>query len=158
MAGRYLVRVLGGSAVTSIVWDGHDHTYTPFDTSTGQDITGVLITIDPDATSAKIGGSVANVAAHPRGVAVIAFPAEPAQWTNYGFQPRRIQTTSVTASGTYQLSVPAGDYYLVAVDGDRVSGWQDPRFLQAAAASATRVSVDWNETRSQALQVTEVRP
>jgi hypothetical protein len=158
MAGRYLIRLLGVTGVTSIVWNGHDHTYTPFDTSTGQDVTGIVITIDPDASLAKIGGSVANVTSHPRGVAVIAFPAEPAQWTNYGFQPRRIQATSVTNSGTYQLSVPAGDYYLVAVDGDQINSWQDPRFLQAAAASATRVSVGWNDTRSQALQVTEVRP
>jgi hypothetical protein len=158
MAGRYLVRTLGAGSGVSIVWDGHDHTYTPFDTTTGQDVTGVVITIDPDASPAKIGGSVANAAAHPRGVAVIAFPAEPAQWTNYGFQPRRIQATSVTNNGTYQLNVPAGDYYVVAVDGDRVNGWQDPRFLQAAVALATRVSVGWNDTRSQALQVMEVRP
>jgi hypothetical protein len=158
MAGRYLLHVLGEGGVTSIVWNGQDHTYTPFDTSTGEDITGVLITVDPDASPAKIGGSVANVASHPHGAAVIAFPVEPAQWTNYGFQPRRIQATSVTNSDTYQLSVPAGDYYLVAVDGDQINGWQDPRFLQAAAASATRVSVRWNDTRSQALQVAEVRP
>jgi 5-hydroxyisourate hydrolase-like protein (transthyretin family) len=157
MPGRYLIRVLGTN-VTSIVRDGRNYTYTPFDTSTGEDISGVVITIDPEASPAKIGGSVANVAAHPHGAAVIAFPAEPAQWTNYGFQPRRLKSTAVTNSGTYQLDVPAGDYYLVAVDADQADGWQDPRFLQAAAASATRVSVDWNGTRSVALQVTEVRP
>ncbi|HWB14805.1 MAG TPA: carboxypeptidase-like regulatory domain-containing protein [Vicinamibacterales bacterium] len=157
MRGRYLIHTLG-SNTTSITWNGHDYTYTPIDTSTGQDITGVVITIDPNVSPAKINGSVANVASHPHGAAVIAFPAEPAQWTNYGFQPRRIQAAAVTNSGTYQLSVPAGDYYLIAVDGDRIDAWQDPRFLQAAASSATRVSVDWNETRSQALQVTEVRP
>jgi hypothetical protein len=157
MRGRYLIHTFGGNT-TSITWNGQDYTYTPIDTSTGQDITGVVITIDPNAAPATINESVANVASHPHGAAVIAFPAEPAQWTNYGFQPRRIQAAAVTNSGTYQLSVPAGDYYLIAVDGDRIDAWQDPRFLQAAASSATRVSVDWNETRSQALQVTEVRP
>jgi hypothetical protein len=158
MRGRYLIRTLGAGSATSITWNGHDYTYTPIDTSEGQDITGVVITIDPDASPAKITGSVAGVASRPHGAAVIAFPAEPAQWTDYGFQPRRIQATAVTNGGTYQLSVPAGEYYVVAVDGDQANAWQDPRFLRAAAPSATRVSVGWNDTRTQTLQVTEVRP
>jgi hypothetical protein len=158
LPGKYIIQTLGAGAVTSIAWNGRDYTYAPFDTSSGEDITNVTITIDPSGKPATIAGSVPDVATRPHGAAVIAFPVEPAEWTNYGFRPSRFGRAAVADNGSYHLTVPAGEYYVVAVDGDRINAWQDPRFLQAAAASAVRVAVDWNQTRNQPLTIVEVRP
>ena len=39
-SGEYLLRSIGGGMIKSIQWQDKNYTYTPFDTSSGQDITG----------------------------------------------------------------------------------------------------------------------
>jgi hypothetical protein len=57
----------------------------------------------------------------------------------------------------YQLPrVLAGEYYLLAVDAGVQDAWQDPRFLAAASAVATRVSLDWGATSVQNLTLQQV--
>jgi len=51
--------------------------------------------------------------------------------------------------------LPAGDYFIVAVDPSLVTAWQDPKFLERAAAVAIRVSLAWDE--SKALDLSKVR-
>jgi hypothetical protein len=48
---------------------------------------------------------------------VIAFPAERAQWSGYGFTPPRTRSTLVDQDSWYRFTnLPAGDYYFIAVD------------------------------------------
>jgi hypothetical protein len=157
LPGAYLIRLIGGGVVKSTMWNGRDHTFTPFDTTTGRDITDVVITFTDETTT--VSGAIRDRTGQPAAnAAVIVFPAERAQWTNFGMQPTRIRSTPGSTSGTYTLrSLPAGDYLLLAVDDESADRWTDPAFLEAASRVATRISIAWGETKAQDLTMQEVR-
>ena len=55
--------------------------------------------------------------------------------------PRALQSASTTRSGDYTFShLPAGDYYVIAIDPAGFDGWKDPRRLKALASRATKLS------------------
>jgi hypothetical protein len=55
----------------------------------------------------------------------------------------------VTNVGGYRFfGVPAGDYFVVAVDDVHTRAWQDPAFFEAAARAATRVTLGWGESKA----------
>jgi hypothetical protein len=155
LGGKYLLRV-PGSTIKSITWQDRDYTYTPLDTAAGGDITDVIVTLT-DQVSVLTGlvrddrgGGVSNGA-------LLAFPAEPSQWTDYGFQPARLRSVPVNNDGSYKFqNLPAGEYYLVAVDPSQADEWHDPKFLEAAAKVGTRVSLAWGETKAQDLHLVTV--
>jgi hypothetical protein len=160
MPGEYLFRLLGlgdGWAVKTITSGGRDVTSTPFDGSAGRDFTDVVVTLTDRATT--LSGSVQPAdAAAPTGAAVLAFPADRAHWSNYGFTPTSIKSTRLTNAGTFRIAnLPAGDYLIVAVEDSLADAWQDPKFLEAAAPLATRVSMGWGESKSVDLRVVQVR-
>ena len=157
LSGPYVLRGLGiGGIIKSIAWEGRDYTDRPFDGSIGRDINGVVITLT--SRVARINGSVrASGGQMAAEGAVIAFPTDKTLWTNSGFRPARLISGVVSTAGTFTLpSVPAGEYYLVAVAPAQAREWQDPRFLEVASRTATRVTLDWGETRSQDLAITVV--
>ena len=88
--------------------------------------------------------------------AVVYFPADPSYWRRYGRQPERIRSVAVRLGRYVVPDVPAGDYFLVAVEEGLGPDWTEPAFLEAAAKVATRVSLDWGETKIQDLTVREV--
>ena len=156
LPGRYTLRVFGQAAwlVKSITWNGEDHTYTGFDASSGRDIEGVLITFTDKAP--RLSGLITGEA--PESAVAIAFPVERELWTGSGLTPPRIRTAVADTSGEYRFSqLPAGEYFVVAVTGDEMYGWQDPKFLELAQAHAARVSIGWGETKTQNLRVVRVR-
>jgi hypothetical protein len=150
LPGEYILRAitLGGGVVKSIVWEGRDYTTQPFDASIGRDIDDVVITLTTKAV--RLSGTVrTSQGAATDAAAVIAFPADPHQWTNYGFRPARIVSGLASSRGTFTLpSLPAGEYFLIAVGDSQLSAWQDPKFLEAAAPLATRVTLDWGDTKA----------
>jgi len=157
VGGPYLLRIGGSGAIKSIAWNGKDYTHTPFDGAVDHDITGVVITLTNETTTVTgtildgSGGPVANTA-------VIAFPAERGQWTNFGIRPIRIRASPGSTTGTYTLvGLPAGEYLLVAVTDDQVDRRSDPAFLEGAARGATRVSLSWGETKTQPLTIREIK-
>jgi Carboxypeptidase regulatory-like domain len=143
MGGEYVLRISGNGVVKSIVCDGEDYTTRPFDASAGKDFNGVVVTMTDQ--SAAVSGTVYDA----RGVAatdaaVIVFPVERRLWTNYGFVPARIKSSTTTTSGTYRLqNLPAGEYFVTAVPAADLNAWQNPKFLEQAAGSAARVTLDW---------------
>lgn len=159
LPGRYTLRVVfqGSWQVKSIMWNGEDHTYTGFDASEGRNFEGVVITLTdkhPQLTGRLTTGS----ATPAPGSVVIAFPTDPARWTTYGITPRNIRTARADTAGAYRFTLlPAGAYFLVAVEEDEADGWQDPSFLEQAQARAVRVSIGWGEAKTQNLQVGRVR-
>jgi hypothetical protein len=157
VGGPYLLRIGGSGAIKSIAWNGKDYTHTPFDGAVDHDITGVVITLTNETTTVTgtildgSGGPVANTA-------VIAFPAERGQWTNFGIRPIRIRASPGSTTGTYTLvGLPAGEYLLVALTDDQVDRRSDPAFLEGAARGATRVSLSWGETKTQPLTIREIK-
>jgi hypothetical protein len=159
MAGEYFIRVRVGEgwAVKSIVAGSRDYANAPFDASAGRDITDVTITLTDKGTVLE--GVVSSADGTPTaGAAVIAFPAERNQWTNYGQTPLRIKAARVTNVNAFRLTgLPAGDYLVVAVDESQFSAWHDPAFLEAAAGTASRVTLAWGRPATQNLKVADVR-
>ena len=135
------------------MWNGRDYADVPFDAATGQDITGVLVTMT-NAT-ASVGGVVRDAQGRPAaGAAVIVFPVERRLWSDYGLQPARIRTVSASADGAFLLTpLPGGEYDVVALPGGDIDAWQRPDFFKSVEALAVRVTVDWGGKKTQDIVV-----
>ncbi len=144
--GEFLLRPIAG-AVKSITWNGRDYTDTPFDTSTGRDITGVVVTTTDQACG--ISGVVRDGTGQAvADTVVIYFPTDRTKWSGYGPQPTRIRSITPTSEGRYQAStLQAGDYFVIAVDDAHADRWKDPSFLESASRAATRVRLEWGDRK-----------
>jgi 5-hydroxyisourate hydrolase-like protein (transthyretin family) len=154
LGGRYLLRPPNAFNLISVVVDGKDVADTGIDASAG-DITDVLVTLTDK--KASITGTVHD-AAGPTAAALIVFPTDPARWTNYGWRPTKILTSSAGTNGAFRFDrVLEGDYFIVAVDGTHQNDWTDPKFLDGAAAVASRVTIKWGETKTVDLAIAKVQ-
>lgn len=146
--GKYYLRFMGNQIVKSIVWNGRDMTTQPFDTADGRDITDVVVTFTNQRTT--LGGMVRDTRGQPApGAVVIAFPVERDQWTNIGLNPPRLQAAASGSDGTFRLqTLPAGEYFVAAIDAERSEAWQDAKVLEVVSASAARVTLNWGEART----------
>ena len=157
IAGRYVLRASGSLydalsrsysaslTIVSVMSAGKDLRDIGLDVSAGQNIDDVVVTLTDRLASIH-----GNVAGRPGSTAaVIAFPAERQQWTNYGWRPPRFRTSRAGPSGAFQLTqLPAGEYFLVAVKPEQIDAWTDPQFLAAASIRATRVSLAWGDKKT----------
>jgi hypothetical protein len=127
----------------------------PIVTTAGTDIEGLVVTFT-DRT-ATLTGSVAGVAKYENGAAVIAFPAERERWVDWGLDAETIRAVAVGTDGSYRLSLPGGNYLVVAVDGALIEKWQEPAFLESASRLARSLTLDWGQTQALNITVSEVR-
>jgi hypothetical protein len=147
--GLYRLRMPGVPMVKSIVWEGRDLTYEPFDATQGRDFSDVVITVTDRAST--IEGSVRDQSGNRvTTAAVLAFPIDRARWTRFGFSPTHLQWATTDSKGGYKITLPGGEYYVVAVEPHRAGGLYDPAFLAAVSSGATPVRVGWGETASHA--------
>jgi hypothetical protein len=167
LPGEYYVTGGGlGRTVKSVMWNGRDYADRPFDASAGQDFSGIVVTLTSRHSRFPLTGTVRD--GQGRGVpsaAVAVFPADRSLWDAYGVEPRRLGSVMTTESGAFQVSgfsgflssspLPAGDHCLIAVRHLPVD-WMRPTFLEAVAGLARCVSVDWDQTRSVALELRDV--
>jgi hypothetical protein len=158
LPGRYLMRPLNSDwLLKSVVIDGLDHLYTPIDLVERQSLSDVVVTFTN--AGAELSGIV-----EPGGVgsltaaAVVAFPVERAQWQDYGLSPPRVGTAMASSDGAYRLEhLPAGRYFVVAVDISRIDDWTKAGFFEQVAARAVEVELNWGEHRSLNLRRAEGR-
>jgi hypothetical protein len=140
-------------SVASITSAGREIRDTGLDTSLGRDIDDVVITLTENVTS--IQGTVRGDGA--AGAAVIVFPIERARWVDYGSDPILIASKAADSNGAFLVKgLPEGDYFAVAVDGSQHDAWTDPKFLEAAAAAASRITLKWGDKKPLDLQVSKV--
>jgi hypothetical protein len=157
--GLYLLRaeLSPGFQVKSIAFRGADYTHTPFDFTAADGFEGVVIT----ATSAVagLGGFVRDRQGGPAvRVRVVVFSADRARWATPGYSPPDVRSTSTNNLGMYRFeSLPAGDYYVVAIAAPQTSNWGEPGFFERAAAVASRVTLRWGETGAQDLVPAVIR-
>lgn len=141
------------ASVASVTTGGRDIRDIGLDTSAGQDIDDLVITLTENVTSVQ--GTVRGDGAS--GAAVMVFPVERARWTDYGLDPLLIKSKSADSNGDFLMpGLPEGEYFAVAVDGLLHDAWTDPKFLEAAAPAATRFSLKWGENKSLDLAVSKV--
>jgi len=157
--GEYVLRAQGASGrylIKSITIGREDFTFKPIDTAARRDLTDVVITFTDKVPI--ITGDVRGDQGPAGPTAVIAFPVERDQWTRYGFTPTRLKGVPTEGSAGYRMSgLPAGEYHLVAVDIAQITAWQDPKFLERAAAVATRVKLEWGDARTVNLNLARIR-
>lgn len=159
LPGRYLIGQMqsGAYQLEAIEWNGRDLLTQPFEVDGTRDITGIVIRM----TSKKIEvtGPVTDAdGGTATSGAVLAFPADPALWKDFGLSATMFRTGTIVGGGTYRIDrlVP-GDYLLVAVtDADR-RHWLDADFLASVAPQATRIKVESGSTISQSLRIVTVR-
>jgi hypothetical protein len=153
-AGRYIL-VVADAHVKSVEWDGRDHTRRPFDATSGEDVSGVTVTLT--TRSAIVSGTTRGAQdTRPDARGVIVFPEESEQWSDFGFSPARVKAVVADGHGAFRLdSLPDGDYLALCVALDRIDAWKDPELLAKLAPLATRVTLRWGETAT--IELREVR-
>jgi hypothetical protein len=159
LPGAYVLRAAGlGPPYTlkSVTIGGRDYFARPIDTTTGQDFGEVVVTYTDRIAS--IGGAVEISPDGPSMLSVLAFPTDRTAWTGYGFSAHRFKTTGVANDGQFLIdNIPAGSYFLIAVDAADAARWQDPAFLTEAAKVAASVTVGWGEKQSRDLKVSVIK-
>jgi hypothetical protein len=155
-AGRYLLSSDNYAyRLVSIAHGGRDVTETGFDASEGRDFDDVVMTLTD--RKAEITGVVTDNGAPVR-AAVIVFPANPARWVDFGFDPPRFRTALTNAAGEFTVTpLPGGDYFVVAVDPSRLDDWTSSAFLAAVAAQATRLTLALDQTARQQLRLVRIK-
>jgi hypothetical protein len=136
---------------------GTDVSETPVELGDG-DLGGVVITFSDRAAS--IAGSVRNPQGGPdTDAAVIVFPADNQAWANYGLNPRRMRSARTTAKGSFTFgTMPPGEYSVIAISEEFAGEWQDPRYLEALARQAQRVTIAEGQQMTLELTRSNVRP
>jgi hypothetical protein len=131
-----------------------DLTNTGFDMAGAQGYDDVVVTVTDQRV--EVSGTVTGRQDKPV-AGVILFPVDPARWSNFGWSPAKFRTTRAGSTGTYRLqNMPAGEYYLIAIDATKIDSWVDPKFLAAAAPLATRITLGWGETKVQDIPYRDV--
>jgi hypothetical protein len=104
-------------------------------------------------------GAVRTAQAQPDSSAVVLiFPTDPQRWTGDGFSPRRMRSIRASRAGEFSVtSMPAGDYYVIAVPEESASDWQDASFLETLARSAMHVTLNEGDQKTLDLRTREVR-
>lgn len=158
LPGEYVIRAGGIApihAVKSITVGGRDFTSRPLDASGGQDFDDVVVTYTDKIAS--ITGGV-EMEKGTEAANVMAFPVERDQWSRYGLSALRFQLVGVTSAGAYRISnIPAGRYFVVAINADQATRWLDPDFLAEASKGASTVTVGWGESKTQDLKVSVIK-
>jgi hypothetical protein len=137
--GRYVIRVspaMPGWFLQSAMYQGRDIADLPIELE-AKDITGVVITFTDRPST--LAGIVTGTQGADATAVVIAFPTDEMMWTT---APRRLRTARVAADGSYSIqSLPSGEYYVAAVEEDRVGEWQDPALLRALTRLARTIQI-----------------
>ncbi len=71
---------------------------------------------------------------------------------------RRARSVRTSKTGVYTIQgLPPGEYYVVAISSTSTREWQDPKFLEAAAPLATRVTILDGDKKTQDLRTSRLR-
>jgi hypothetical protein len=128
----------GGWAVKAINYEGKDYADVPLEIRNGQRIEGVTIVVSKRLPT--LGGRLVDQDAKPAYGTIVLFPEDSAKW---GEGSRLLKTTRPDRMGNFEIrTVPAGDYFIAAVDYVQPGATDDPEFLKGLADSgASKVSV-----------------
>ena len=150
--GPYFLRANAprGWSLRSVIVDGQDVIDAPLDVRGGQKIAGAALVFSDRQT--ELSGTIADTQGRPvTEYTVLAFPTDATLWRP---QARHIMTVRPDQNGRFQLrGLPAGDYYLSAIDPQQPGEWFDPRFLDEQRADASRVSLSDGETRTHNIRI-----
>ena len=152
--GDHFIRANGGALrswnLKSVTIDSHDVTDTPITVRSGQKIGNIVVTFTDKIN--EIDGSVMDA----QGTAVteftvLAFSTNSAVWRP---NSRQIATARPDQTGMYKIrNLPAGEYYVVAVDPSEPGEWFEPMYLDQHRAGAARVTLGDGDVKMQDFRV-----
>ena len=154
LPGRYVVRVTNspqGWMFKAAMLNGVDVSEMPFELTRD---TGDLVVTFTDRWSG-ISGTVQG-----RGnddAAVIVFPADAQRWTTPASTPRRLKLARTNARGEFGITIPPGEYFVVAIPDDQSDDWRNPATLDALARIATQINIGEGQHETIALPLRQVR-
>ena len=155
---RYVLRVSplpAGWFLKSALYQNRDIADMPLELGS-KDVSGVVITFTDRPSG--ISGTVRGTAGPDPAAIVVVYPVDSAAWSSSGALSRRLRTTRAGRDGSYSLQgLPAGEYYLVAVQEDHVSDWQDPALLRALSSLAMTIRLVDGERKTQDLTSATIR-
>ncbi len=151
--GRYFVSMNdpAGWHLARVDYGGRNVADEPIDLD-ASDLTDLVVTFTDKTT--RLGGSIVDSTGAPDSRAsIIVFPADSATWRQGIFSLRRVRLVEATPAGTYEFAgIPAGDYFLVAIESRLATDWEDPAFLDRLTSGATRVTLAAGDTKTVALK------
>ncbi len=148
------VNVPSGWALKSVLANGVDVTDTPLQFGTKeQSLKDVEVVLTNQLT--QVAGSVGAASSPPAAsYAVLIFSTDHDRW--YDRSRFFAIVRSSRAGGFVWGGLPAGDYFIAAVDwlqpDELAGGWQDPALLEVAARGATRVTLTEGQKTSVSLK------
>ena len=156
--GKYRVRVgviPVGWMFRSAMFEGRDIADEPFELGS-EDVHGVVITFTTQGT--RLSGVIRSERGQPDPeTSVLIYPAIPSMWTPTA-SLFRMRSVRPSTTGAYTVtSMPAGEYYVVAVPEEQSANWQDPKRLAELALQAARVRIVDGETHVQDLRTVRDR-
>ncbi len=151
--GEYFVRpvVFGGWMVKSVTWRERDVTDVALDLAAVRQVSEVTVTLTNvvPTLSGVVRGRDGLAAEN---AAIVVFPVTRTSWTRYGLMPRGITTIAASTTGAFEITtLPAGDYFAVAVPDAQRWAWHEAGFFERMSAVATRVRLSWGQTTTQTL-------
>jgi hypothetical protein len=154
--GRYVIRANAppGWHFKHATYQGRDLADLAFDLNA--DLTNVVLTFT-DKSSRMTGTVEADSGLDVVRAMVVVFPVEPTAWVDYGRTSRRVTGVNVTPSGSFSMPTPPdGDYYILAIPGDRTDDWQNPAVLKTLATLAARLKVSGEALPTQTLRLRRI--
>ena len=119
-------------------------------------LTDVVISVTNQISSITgiVRGTDGKASSNPT---VAVFPTDKTLWRLPGLGSRRVQTAAPSRDGRYTFrSLPAGDYYVVAVDSPSAD-FSDSNVLNALISFAQKVTLGEGESRTQDLRMAVMR-
>lgn len=146
---------LGGGAsgwsVRSVRVNGADVTDSGFEVKAREELSGVEVELTNKLTT--ITGLVTNARGGAlKDYSTIVFAQDPARW---GLTTNRYQSIGrPDQDGRFKISgLPAGEYYIIALDRVDTGEVYDPEYLEKIRAKASSISINEGETKQLELKV-----
>jgi carboxypeptidase family protein len=152
-AGSHWIRTQGGLrgwTLKSVTLSGRDIIDTPLDVRSGQTVTGLTLVFTDKMSS--VSGTLTDDQGQPiTEFTVLAFPTDNTLWRP---QARQIMTARPDQTGTYQIrGLPAGDYYVTAVDPTEQGEWFEPAFLDQHRTGAAHLTLGDGDVKKQDFKI-----
>lgn len=140
-----------GWVLKRVTLNGEDVTDRGIAFRPGDDVNGIDIELTNRTTS--ITGSVSGSKGEAlKDYTVVVFSDDPQKWTLP--QNRWMASTRPDQEGQFRVNnLPPGEYYAIAVEYVASGDWQDPAWLERAAKTATKFSLDDGAAKTLALKL-----
>jgi hypothetical protein len=154
-AGTHFIRSAGASRgfiLKSVSINGHAITDEPLQLRSGETIANVTVVFTDQQS--EVNGTLTNEQGAPApDYTVLAFSTDSSLWRP---QSRQIMTARPDQTGKYRIrGLPAGQYYLAAVDPAEQGEWFNPVYLDEHRAGAARVTLADGDIKTQDFKVAQ---